>query len=122
MLTKQSPRPLCKNCGQVPSKFNGKSKLGFKKWHKYCIDCSKIVYNKKYKHLTNKKSVCEDCKFVPLDRCQLDLLYIDGNKKNKKAKNLKTLCANCSRLFRKNQKVKTKSVMNLTVDADVRIN
>ena len=122
MLTKQPPRPLCKNCGLVPGKLNGKSKLGFKKWHKYCVDCSKIMYSKKHKHLANKKNVCEDCKFIPVDRCQLDLIYIDGNKKNKKTKNLKTLCANCSRVYRKKVKSKTKSILNFTVDADVRIN
>lgn len=119
MLTKQKPRPICANCGLVPVKYNGKSKLGFKKWHKYCVDCSKILYSKKHKHLHNKKLVCEKCNFKPEDKVQLDLVYKDGNKRNKKSNNFVTLCANCSRLYKKRLKTNKKSVMNMTVDSDI---
>lgn len=121
MLTKQKSRPVCNNCGIVPAKYNGKSKLGFKKWHKYCVDCSKILYSDKHKHLQYKEMKCEFCGFKAQDKCQMDLVFKDGNKKNKKESNLKTLCANCSRLYQKRLKKGRKSVMNMTVDADIRI-
>lgn len=121
MLTKQKSRPLCLHCKIVPAKSNGISKLGFKKWHKYCVDCSKMLYSEKHKHLQSKQQRCEFCNFKPEDKCQLDVVFKDGNKKNKKESNLKTLCANCSRLFKKRLKKGRKSVMNMTVDADIRI-
>jgi hypothetical protein len=121
MLTKQKSRPLCLHCKIVPAKLNGISKLGFKKWHKYCVDCSKMLYSEKHKHLQSKQMRCEFCNFRPEDKCQLDVVFKDGNKKNKKESNLKTLCANCSRLFKKRLKKGRKSVMNMTVDADIRI-
>lgn len=121
MITKQKPRPICKNCNFALAKPNGKSKHGFQKWHKYCDDCAKALYSEKHKHLANKKSECEECGFIPEDRCQLDLVYKDGNNKNKKQENLKTLCANCSRLYKKKLKSMKKSVLNVTVDADTRI-
>jgi uncharacterized Zn finger protein len=64
---------------------------------------------------------CEKCEFVPEDKCQLDLVFKDGNKANKTKKNLLTLCANCSRLYRKRMRTGKKSILNVTVDADVRI-
>lgn len=123
MLTKQKPRPICANCNTVPAKFNGKSKLGYKKWHKYCVDCSKSLYSKKHKHLLHKKKdKCDMCGFVAKDPCQLDLIYRDGNKKNKRESNLGTYCANCNRLYSKKLKKQKKSIMNVTVDsADIRI-
>lgn len=121
MLTKQKSRPVCKNCGIIPAKFNGTSKLGYKKWHKYCVDCSKTLYSEKHKHLQHKQLKCEFCGFKAEDKCQLDVVFKDGNKKNKKESNLKTLCANCSRLYKKRLKKGRKSVMNMTVDADIRI-
>jgi len=121
MLDRQPTRPRCTNCKLSLAKPNGKSKLGFQKWHKYCVECSKAIYNEKYKHLQAKKNICDECGFVPVDRCQLDLIYKDGNSKNKKSSNLRTLCANCSRLHRKKNRVNKKSILNMTVDMDIRI-
>jgi hypothetical protein len=121
MLTSQQPRPLCLNCKFALAKPNGKSKHGFQKWHRYCVDCAKIMYSAKHKHFAHKKTNCVECGFVPVDKCQLDLVYKDGNKKNKLAKNLLTLCANCSRLYQKKNRNDKKSILNVTVDADVRI-
>lgn len=121
MITKQKSRPVCKNCGIIPAKPNGISKLGFKKWHKYCVDCSKILYSDKHKYLQHKVMKCEFCGFKAEDKCQMDVVFKDGNKKNKKESNLKTLCANCSRLYEKRLKKGRKSVMNMTVDSDIRI-
>lgn len=45
-----------------------------------------------------KKSYCENCGFIALHSCQLDVDHIDGNKRNHIESNLQTLCANCHRL------------------------
>ena len=121
MISKQQPRPICLHCKFALSKPNGKSKLGFQKWHRYCADCANTLYNGRFKHIQYKKAVCEECGFIPEDRVQLDIVYIDGNKKNKAKENLLTLCANCSRLHNKKLRTTKKSIMNATVDVDTRI-
>jgi len=119
--TQQPNRPLCSNCKVAPSKSNGISKYGFKKYHKYCSSCSKAAYNPKFGFTLFKKNHCEKCNFIPEDSCQLDLVYKDGNNKNKEKTNIKTLCANCSRLYSKKLKEKKKTIYDITVDADVTI-
>jgi len=121
MLTRQNPRPLCSNCKIAPSKSNGISKHGFKKYHKYCSSCSKAAYNPKFGFALFKKNHCEKCNFIPKDSCQLDLIYKDGNIKNKEKSNIKTLCANCSRLFNKKLREGKKTIYDITVDADITI-
>ncbi len=121
MLTSQPSRPLCTHCNFALAKPNGKSKHGFQKWHRYCVDCSKAIYNDRFKHLQHKKTSCDHCGFEAIDKCQIDLVFKDGNKDNKVKKNLLTLCANCSRLYKKKQRTGKKSILNVTVDADVRI-
>ena len=116
MLTKQKPRPRCKHCKLSLAKKNGKSKHGFQLWHKFCSDCAKAIYNDKYKHILDKKLICEHCGFVAKDKCQLDLLYKDKDTNNKNTTNLLTLCANCSRIYRKQLKSDKKSILNITVD------
>jgi len=122
MITTQPPRPICINCKFSLAKSNGKSKHGFQKWHRYCVECAKSIYNPRFKHLQYKKLHCEQCSFEAEDKCQLDLIFVDGNKKNKTKKNMLTLCANCSRLYKKRQRTGKKSILNnVTVDADIRI-
>jgi hypothetical protein len=122
MITQQPSRPICAQCDFALAKPNGKSKHGFQKWHRYCIDCAKAIYHKRFKHLQHKKTTCEQCGFIPTDLCQLDVVYCDGNKKNKNIKNLKTLCANCARLHNKRIRTGKKSILdNVTVDGDTRI-
>ena len=122
MLTQQPSRPICLHCRTSLAKPNGVSKHGFKKWHRYCVDCSKSLYDPDKSYLLNKKLSCEECGFEAKDKCQLDLVFKDGNKANKKSANLKTLCANCARLFKKKLRAEKKSIFNnLTVDADIRI-
>jgi uncharacterized Zn finger protein len=79
------------------------------------------MYNTQYGYLLHKKSKCDKCNFLPEDSCQLDLVYKDGNKKNKSVKNMLTLCANCNRVYQKKLKEKNKSILDITVDADVTI-
>lgn len=119
MLTKQPHRPFCVNCKTTLAKSNGVSKYGFKKWHKYCTECAKMLYSSKFKHLRHKRGRCDDCGFVAKDKCQLDLIYKDNDSNNKSISNIKTLCANCSRLRRK--QLKQRSILDITVDADVTI-
>jgi hypothetical protein len=116
MITEPLYRPRCQHCRLQLAKPNGKSKLGFQQWHKYCTDCAKAIYSDKHKHLLNKKNICEECGFSAKDRCQLDLIYKDNDIKNKDNTNLLTLCANCSRLYKKTQRLEKKSVLNVTVD------
>jgi hypothetical protein len=121
MLTRQPSRSLCGNCKVSPVKPNGTSKNGFKKWHKYCASCAKAAYDKKFGYLLDKKNTCEQCDFIPQDKCQLDRIYLDGNTKNKLTANIKTLCANCNRIYQKKLKESSSSIMDITVDADILI-
>jgi hypothetical protein len=121
MLKKQNTRPLCLNCLVVPSKPNGISKMGYKKYHKYCTPCSKLLYSEKYKLLKKKGMTCESCGFIAKDYCQLDVVYKNSNKKNKTPTNIKIYCSNCYKLYKKRLKISMKSVMNVTVDSDIRI-
>jgi hypothetical protein len=122
MITSQPPRPICLHCKFALAKPNGVSKHGFKKWHRYCVDCAKSIYNARFKHLQHKKNNCEKCGFIPEDRCQVEVVFKDGNKNNKTKKNLITLCANCSKLYKKRLRTGKKSILNVvTVDADIRI-
>jgi len=79
------------------------------------------MYNDNYKHLQNKGDRCDFCGFKAVDKCQLEVVFKDGNKKNKKSGNLKTCCKNCGSLYKKRLRKGKKSVMNMTVDTDIRI-
>jgi predicted RNA-binding Zn-ribbon protein involved in translation (DUF1610 family) len=115
MLLTQPNRKLCSNCNLQLVKPNGKSKHGFTKWHKYCSSCAKSIYDDKFSHRKNKKLVCDSCGFKAVDKCQLDLIYLDENSKNKNSENTKTICANCNRIYSKNKK----NILDITVDSDV---
>jgi hypothetical protein len=45
-----------------------------------------------------KKTYCEECNFIAVHSCQLDVDHADGDRFNNDPKNLITLCANCHRL------------------------
>ena len=49
-------------------------------------------------YIKYRKNKCENCGFIPLHICQLDVDHIDGNHNNNEINNLQTLCANCHRL------------------------
>jgi uncharacterized Zn finger protein len=72
-----------------------------------------MLYNPKFEYLKGKKSTCERCGFFPEDNCQIDIIRYDDN--------YITLCANCNRLYKKRLRQDSKSILDITVDADVRI-
>lgn len=80
-------RRLCRICGVHPSTH---ASLG--KWRTVCKSCLVKPYTRA------KKPSCEECGFVPVHPCQLDVDHVDGNKANASPENLRTLCANCHRL------------------------
>jgi len=59
---------------------------------------SELFFSLNYSYREHKKNHCENCGFVALNKCQLDVDHIDGNHNNNKLENLRTLCANCHRL------------------------
>ena len=77
-------------CGNVQS-LEGYNKAGKKVYRVLCNRCHRTG-----KRL--KKSHCENCGFIALHPCQLDIDHIDGNKRNHNESNLQTLCANCHRI------------------------
>ena len=64
MLTRQPVRPKCTSCNISFAKPNGVSKHGFQKWHKYCVDCAKAIYNKKI----SRQETLKDNKYVSLTK------------------------------------------------------
>ena len=94
---------LCVIC-----KVNKQQSKGYKNGKRIYKNCCTSCNAKKYnieklsskKKFQNKyrKGYCENCKFIPIHVCQLDLDHIDGNHKNNSPDNLQTLCANCHRL------------------------
>lgn len=81
---------LCQ-CGNVQSFEHYHKKTGKKIYRVLCNTCHR-------KGKRTKKSYCENCGFVALHPCQLDIDHIDGNKTNNQDSNLQTLCANCHRI------------------------
>ena len=74
-----------------------------------CKRCHKAAYQdrekanryeavRRHPYKAHRKGVCEECGFVPVHPCQLDVDHRDGDKRNDDPANLQTLCANCHRL------------------------
>jgi len=92
-------RGICLCCGERGQRNKGKDKNGSAIYDNLCYNCHTIKYNQKglgYKK--HKKEICELCGFKAINKCQLDVDHIDGNKSNNNPDNLQTLCSNCHRL------------------------
>lgn len=89
MIRNRTVRGLCQ-CGNLQA-YEGYNKHGEKIYRVLCSRCHK-------QGKRTKKPQCENCGFIALHPCQLDVDHIDGNKRNHVEENLQTLCANCHRL------------------------
>ena len=60
--------------------------------------------------LAADRGCCDECGFVAVDICQLDVDHVDGDWSNDDPENLQVLCANCHRLktYRPEKAVKQK--------------
>lgn len=100
---------ICILCNTNKQQLGPKSKLGFKKYVKFCTSCLRKKYGIKRKRKKTisyrkyKKLSCERCGFKAVDRCQLDVHHIDRDRKNNNIENLLTLCSNCHRLEHKGE-------------------
>jgi hypothetical protein len=92
----------CQKCGlvKIKPKYDGsgsfRCKVGWKKGAKKYR--SKTRKRSERPYVKYKKDRCQNCGFIPVHSCQLDVDHIDGNNKNNEVSNLQTLCANCHRL------------------------
>lgn len=77
-------------CGNMTAKL-GKDSKGRDVYRNVCNRCHR-------NGRLHKGSQCQACGFVAVDRIQLDIDHIDGNRGNNDPSNLQTLCANCHRL------------------------
>jgi len=99
MLTSQPIRPICSECLRLPARPNGRSALGYQRWHTLCNSCA----NLRYKKQPQKQQVCSKCGFQSVDGCQMCLV------------NGQTICLNCNALRLKDIRPHSE----LTVDATV---
>ena len=89
MRRDRTVRGVCQ-CGNL-QEFEGYNKHKQRVYRLLCSKCH--TFGKR-----TKKPHCENCGFVALHPCQLDVDHIDGNKRNHTEENMQTLCANCHRL------------------------
>lgn len=100
-------RAICTICNITKQGSKGKIK-GKETYMAFCYSCNDLrrgytkssnknkISAKSYRK--NKKLYCEQCKFIAIHSCQLDVDHIDGNHTNDEESNLQTLCSNCHRL------------------------
>ena len=87
-------------CSRACYRKWGKKNLGHSQGHPETIRRKNKIRSKRYKnrYKRHKKSTCEECGFIPIHPCQLDVDHINGDHKDNRVQNLQTLCANCHRL------------------------
>lgn len=97
-------RPLCTECQENPRAY-GYKRQGKIYWRRKCDSCIRKAKNLKVGGITplqrsgyEKKKKCELCGFKATESIQMNVLFVDGNKRNVALRNLKTVCANCQRL------------------------
>ncbi|SRR5258706_8740264 len=106
---------LCVKCNEYPQRkdYRRKGEIGYRA---LCYKCEAEIWKCKETakqrsirawakrrllirpYTKYKKETCEDCGFIPIHTCQLDVHHIDGCHYNNDLNNLMTLCANCHRL------------------------
>lgn len=89
---KDGLRRVCKKCSYVVRRSFLDKNPEVKKQYEHKKELLRRPY------IAFKKSYCEQCGFIPMHACQLDVDHIDGNHKNNDINNLRTLCSNCHRL------------------------
>ena len=105
MLTKDSIRPICRECKNKPARSGGRSRGGYQRWRPLCASCDSSRYRKsRVVSLT-----CVKCGFIASDSCQIDT--VDNQ----------SWCSNCNRLRIKSLKQKRREQYELTVDVTVDI-
>jgi len=105
-LESSTVQALCVTCKERPQKkkTNGRFMAQCGKCHKKRFGTGGPrkpgyqKYGRVLEYSKHKKSYCEECGFIAVEMCQLDVDHIDGNKFNNDIANLQTLCANCHRL------------------------
>lgn len=102
-LPSPTQRKLCEVCNFNLARLSKRVRMsGEVVYHQrtLCHGCVQIKNKKNYErpYAVHKKASCDFCNFVALNKCQLDIDHIDGNKKNNAVENLRTLCSNCHRL------------------------
>ena len=97
-------RPLCKKCNDKPRAY-GYKRNGKVYWRSKWDTCIRKEKNLKVGGITplqrsgyKLKNKCELCGFKAVEKSQMNVYFVDGNKKNVNPINLKTVCANCQRL------------------------
>ena len=82
-------RPLCSRCHLI--RDDTEEQINKRKENRKAT-------RERNSYRVHKGESCEECGFIPVHSCQLDVDHIDGNHDNNDTDNLKTLCANCHRL------------------------
>lgn len=94
--------PLCEQCGKNQKARRGWNRDGSPALRRVCNTCRDTAKGKPGRgrrvYRTHKGLICEECGFVPVHPCQLDVDHLDGDHTNDDPSNLQTLCANCHRL------------------------
>lgn len=99
---KQEPRHVrgscVLGCGR-PQRKKGTDQQGRPIYRALCDQCHRLRHGiDRAGYQQHKGQICEECGFVPVHPCQLDVDHKDGDHGNDNPDNLTTLCANCHRL------------------------
>src|SRR3989304_5488523 len=92
---------LCRACPRLlpitefSRRFDPASRRGYVS---KCKKCRSLATLKRRPWRLHKGDHCEECGFIPVHPCQLDVDHKDCNKTNNEPSNFQTLYANCHRL------------------------